>query len=928
MAEPLTSENTSQLPETPPVQEELPAGHINVLNPEGQLGHVPIDWLLSEGIKKGYKLPTDQSAAFSPEDITPDKQIKVVRKEDGMPGMVPADWFLSDPNAKNYEIASKFDATHQQKVNQDLVDLGEKHLFQDVEESELSKRHANDDVQDKEGNFKLFAPDGSKIAVPPKLVPALLGSKSGFKFQDENAQALFEAYQKRDQADKGDFMSFMTGTAYSLPGAQTLLEKAYFRPDANILHKMDLLNQEIKNPESSAYTAGQIAGTAAQLTSAKGLFGEVKLAQGAKAGLLARLAPEGASLGRQILARGLAGGLEGAIITAPQTIAQLAIDDNPQGAAESIGLGVGIGMFLGAGGKILSTAIEKGAEKGTALLKPIAATNILEQSGIKGEALSKVPEEVQQSFVQTLLDKGLTGKSKTEDVVKTIQEVAQGEKLIPTLQKLDKIAEPLAAGQIAAKLNDVGAELIKLDTKLTTTVETLNEKLTKFTDQSGNISLENLQKYLSEVGSEINWKKLDDPNNLARSQIWKVGVDELMQAADKAIAEGEPDAKLAATWANDKSVSQISQQIYDGLLKEPQETLNPIIKGLTKILPNKLTGLVAGGAIGGAASLGLGHGVGALIGSKIGEFAESKLQPLVEKGETGLIERYANSDTKLGNWLVRNKTSGAIGSYLALDSIKVMAHNLGQIPPFIKGIGNVAEKTPSMFIGHKDPIKIILGSEANGLSKQQQFQRLSDRAAEMSSSPTRAQQIFQMQIAPILKDHPELASQLNSDYEKKIQAINKILNENNKKEPQAFAKNKPYQPTPAQMKEIENQLKVVVNPYALLDGLKNGQISSKQVQIVQQLNPAILQKMREEIAKEAYSGKTTLNQQQRISASILMGSPMDPSLKNGQALQATYGGNAQQQQAQPSKKVKSQGNSKSLKADKIASYSLAQRISK
>ena len=47
-----------------------PAGSINVINPDGQLGYVPIDWLVSEGIKKDIPLPPSKDIGPSQDDIT------------------------------------------------------------------------------------------------------------------------------------------------------------------------------------------------------------------------------------------------------------------------------------------------------------------------------------------------------------------------------------------------------------------------------------------------------------------------------------------------------------------------------------------------------------------------------------------------------------------------------------------------------------------------------------------------------------------------------------------------------------------------------------------------------------------------------------------------------------------------------------------
>ena len=70
--------------------------------------------------------------------------------------------------------------------------------------------------------------------------------------------------------------------------------------------------------------------------------------------------------------------------------------------------------------------------------------------------------------------------------------------------------------------------------------------------------------------------------------------------------------------------------------------------------------------------------------------------------------------------------------------------------------------------------------------------------------------MFDLHIAPLFKDHPELAKQVMADYDKKFQVINDILSKGNTKQPEAFVKSKPFQPTAPQMKEIEDKLKLLI----------------------------------------------------------------------------------------------------------------------
>lgn len=964
------NEGTIDLPEVNvEANAPLPAGHINVMSPEGVMGQMPLENFLKEGVKEGFTLPTKEPD-ITVNDLTPDKQIKVIRKSDGMQGLIPLDQYLQNPDeAKDYEIASKYDPEYQKKVNQDLKDLT------NAGWSQIDDRHRNDDIQDDSGNYKLLDPNGNTVLVERKYLTPLLSS--GFKFADQNFQSLFEA--NRQLASDIETASTVAGSeaAGSVPGIGSLITKLNEKfgtkaAQANLI-ALDIAKQK---EQKTAATIGTAAGIVAQLGLPSGVFGEMKLGQAAKAGILAKLAPEGASLGRSLLAKGLGMGVEGAIISSPQAIAKLAIDKDPTAAAESLVLGFGVGAGLGVGGTLLA----KGGEAALGLVGKVGekftegrVANVLEQSGINqtreltqnqiergvvsagGKLEVAIPEG--EKFIQKLRDEGIKSTSKVDEIFDVSRKLAQGNGMESTLAKLDKLGSSgTSASDLISKFKSSAQELAqnfpeissKLLGKFNAKLEELSENISSLADKEGNLSLENLKKFITNVGEDTNWKKLRDslaeteerifsPMDELKSYLWNDAREAMISGIDK-LSEGA-DAKLVAELSEKRLMQQMSRELFSHtIMSGANGELSPIAKKVMDLLAAKgasKLGMVVGGVAGSVGGV-LGSTVGSAAGSAAGSLVNKLTGPAVENISSKLVDAYEqNSGSKIVNWLVKNKTANAIGSYIAIDSIKNMESKIAEIPGFIKDIGNATAqgakvasiKVPIMFIGSKDPIKSILGSEANGLSKAQQFQRLSTKVANMNSNPTMKQQQYDLHIAPLFKDHPELAQQVQANYDKKIQVVNQILNTGNTQQPAAFTKQKPYQPTPAQMAEIENKLKVVENPYALLDGLKNGKVTSAQVAIVAQLNPAILQKMQNEIAKQAFSGKTALPYQQRLAASTIMGAPMDPSVRNGSALQATYGQSQAQavpagQEPHPQK----QGNSKPIKAEKIAKYSLSQRI--
>lgn len=930
-------------------------GVINVISPDGEPMELDIDWLIkpenmSTFQSEGWSLPSKPMAQQDLERQGVSPGSILVISPTGEEQELDSDWLKNPSNMATFQqegwkLGAPAAVEHNKKVNQDFTDLTTAGW------SRIDERHAMDAVTDDDGNYKLLDLNGDPVlATRKQLVPLL---SSGFRFQDPNFQSLYDANRRlaSDTETAADVGAL--GAMESVPGLKWINDKITdnFGTAAGKASNI-ALDVAKHNEQSTAHTVGTVAGIGAQLGIPTGVFGEVKLAQAAKAGILGKLVPEGASFGKQLLAKGLGTAAEGAIITAPQAIAQLALDENPKAAAESIGIGAGLGLILGIGGPLLSKTGElglSGLKKTAGAVEPYFQSKLAGVTGgtVKAELakdlatsstgmVEKVTgeqgiirqglNEVDDAFAKSLAEKGLKGKSK-EKIVDGLRQLAEGERIAPLLPQLDKASTkltglaPKEANDLLAKLAQKTESLLDFDGQLGKISAQLDEKIFNLADKSGNITLENMHKFVKELGSDINWKSLVSQEggtleNQIKSLYWGTIQEEMVKQIDSIVAL-ERDAKLIKTWATEGKLLEKYYQNFDAALNAPKYELNQYVKAALGLATDRVTGAMAG-TVGGP--------IGMIAGAGLADAAK----PLTQSIETALIERYANqSGSKLGNFLVKNKLSQAIGSYLTVDAIKNMESKIGEIPQYLKDMGTVlkigAIKVPAAFVPEKDPIKSILGTEANGLTKSQQFNRLSDRLAALSSSSEMMQKNFELYIAPIFKDHPQLAGQLYTDYQQKIQTLNQIVNMYNNKQPEAFTgKEKKFEPTPSQMAEIDGLLKVAMNPYALMDGLKHGRVTSKQVALVAELNPAILQKMREEIVKEAYSGKVNLPYQQRLTASIIMGAPLDPGLRNGSALQATYGKTQSTNQPPP----KSQGNSKPLKADKISPYTAAQRITK
>lgn len=903
-------------PEAPySINTQALANNLSVISPDGQSGSIPMEqW--PEAQKQGFKLPGQELKIT---DLTEDKKAVKVVSPTGVEGTVPVEQ-LKDALAANYNLAS---AVHPEEIKQHnkLVKDNIKVLTATDSKSfkDLAAQHKNDDINDEQGNYKLLSPSGDLVSVAPKNLISILGQ--GFKFQDPNYQALIDAHlAMAKQGDIGESISAanrswldtLPGKLGTLGRSRDLSDIARGKTDRAFDIAEELASQ--LGVHKTAETIGAVTGIAEQMLVPGGIFGELSAAQ--KVGSLIKGSE--ALSGTPILAKLLAGAAEGAVISAPQVFAQSVIQKDPKAGAESLLLGIGLGGTLGLGGGLLSSAVAKIPNK------PELATKALQGIGATEESLTKLGSQ-QEPFLKTLIANGLEKSSSPEKISKVLQGLSEGEALVPVLSKLEKIAEPIAAQNLLGKISEA-ANLLEQSKGLSTASEQLITSLTKLADESGNIALPKLQKYISEVGQSINWKAgAEDAVNNLKKQITKDVMAQIASTAEQAVQK--VDAKIATAWAENKAITDVAQQLHNKIIEDIISGISPktspFIQSIKDILVGPLASQVAhniGGAVGGF----IGHSlipipvVGGAVGYGAGQ------------GLTAALKHYIDNPanvSKLTGWLGKKTTNPALGSYMAVDAIHAVNQKAQEIAPFLRSLTTGALKSAAIFSDNKDPIKEILGPGANGLSKQQQFQKLSNQTAILVGNPQVMQQHLQNAVSPWAKDHPELTALMQQDMNNKIKYIHQILHSKNTVDIPAFQKAEKYTPTPSDLKEMEDQLKIVQNPFALLDGLKNGKVTAKQVAIAGALNPAILAKIREEVNKEAYSGKVNLSYQQRLSASIIMGEAMDKSLNALPQLQAIYGNQAQHSQAMPPSGGRT---GHKINADKMpaAQPTLSQRLSK
>ncbi len=764
--------------------------------------------------------------------------------------------------------------------------------------------HKNDDifgpVVDNSKTFKMQA--GGQIKnVPLGQVEQYMGQ--GYEFKDQNFQALVDAHiQLQKEHKAGSIGSTLINKAATLfgKGDEGGIEGAI--GDRNLLANYVA--------EHYMYKEHPVAKVAGELISAATdpIPGESGLGREAQQAIVG----EAKTVPRQVAGFVANHAIEGARVMYPQAAVTAVVDKDPKLAAEQLllgaGISVGLGGLLKGGGALLGKAEKPIVSEIDQLISKEAGA--VEKEGAAGRA------EIENAFRKTLIESGVGEKSTTKEVSNILKNIAEGTHLGPTLEKLDPyLAEKVTAGEMATKFVELGETMKAADPKIGSAVEVLVNDINKFADKEGKLTLPEMQKFAEQLGDRIEPEGKSTINALNRDA-QKIVLKEINNFGD--MAASNADAKTVAEWINGKSVSNIAQSLRASAsdLNVPN-AFSSTFKLVKSLATHKVAHLITAGAMGGHVGGPVGMAVGAAAGAATHKVAH-------------WLEHYISNPenaSKLSKWLHGKSASPNAASFLIIDAAHAARENLAKIGPFMQQVGT---RTGVAFATKDSPIKQILGPSANGLTKEQQFTKLSSHLSQMVGNPALKEQHLNSLVAPIAEAHPGLADQMKQDYDNKIQYLHQIMPKN-PNPPQPFVKDDRWKPSAADLAEFDNHLKIAQNPFVLLDKLKEGKVTAKEVATASLLNPQIMNHIRDEMSLAAYSGKANLTYQQRLSASVVMGQAMDQSLQKVQQLQSVYAGAPAESMPVPpgaSGGKGRKGGAAHLDADKAAksSQTMSQRL--
>jgi hypothetical protein len=771
-----------------------------------------------------------------------------------------------------------------------------------------------DDVQDKDGNYIVKQPGTDNVLHLP-LEEALPLLKQGhLQFNDPGFQSAFD---KNIGAGFGSDLesSFRKMGAFEKSAGQkipllgslgTVFESALINNTDDMEDKAksiaQLANQsDLETPEGKMAEKGGYAGTAGVLAAsmmAPGLMGENALAGAAGAAVRAAKLPSMIGEAGALVAQGVSRSVP--------WIADSTFKGDYKLAGEQILIGGGLELFMGgAFGAYNSFKASKAA--GAIEKLPGQINSTLESMGAKKPILDQALEN-KTKLMDALESAGLKKTSNVDGTISALKAVSSGEKM-ESLSKLDDLTKintvHLASDlEIAVKGKQLqlpfNAEKPQISEDLASSVKTLTSKLEALGSEA---KLSDVAKIASDLTKDFN-PIAPSELGIANKDLHEVLMNKIFSVGDAAVDKMSP--KLLDQWATEKSIAQGSKTMLDSFAAD--------------VIAAKQSGQTV-------PKINLGYDIGRALIKKIPIVGETAAV-ILNGGDyvRGVIPSVVKSLTKnvdsSGNaWILKNTSNPNIGSYLALNNWIAGAKTISKAPEVLQNLG---AKIPLAFMTPKTPIKDILGDQANGLSKDQQFNKVSDSFAKLASSQQTRDSYIGALTGPFQQNHPELAAELKAHIENKIAVINNVLNSYNKKEPVLFGDNSKQMPSIAQKADIESGLATIQNPYSLIDKFNSNTITNKDVSLVQQVNPAILSAVRESLVKE--SSKIELTGQQRISMGILLGQPIEQGQKNGLALQATFTPQQNAPAPAPAGKGK-KGSGSHLKASSVASYTTAQNIS-
>lgn len=762
------------------------------------------------------------------------------------------------------------------------VIVGDDGHFKDVSDEEVATAEASKPEAPTQPAI-MRAPDGKLYNVPATSINA--ANKNGWKVASNDELAHEKAvsdYTKENDSALGVFGTHFADEATL--GVKEYIQGKEHTDEENAIREEGEKRLQEKHP--IARWAGNIAGFAAPLlipgvgevgeAARAGILGEEAIVK-ASAEAAVKSAAE-ASLGRKIAANAAKYATEGAIYSAPKAAAQISYGD-PEQAAETMLWGIGLSGIAGATTELAASAT-KTISEGAADLVSRKLTDI------QPNGLSYV-DDVARNIMgidDKLANKPWVGPAKIKEWVQRGDELghlkldpdqrdlvfkalkaSSGEKIGEHISKLDEHLNDPEIKSLMTSPMDVATELQTVANKEfpwinTSTHTAQRNELNKIIDDIHSYGNDPSFEKLHELRSNIGEGKKAFDSTTPQAKIYQLA-DNIIQ---KHMEEGAQ--KIYSAGKSPESFADYLQSKQDyHMTSSILQKQNPF-KG-TGRLPTNLATLF-GHTTGAGAK---GYTTAALVAGWKGVAANYVMKKIMSNKNIGMAVSTLRS-------IAKDPASAPIlGSLLAKEGQSAFSRHLDSIPSFF-----TSKPTAVITV---NAVKEFLGDEANGLSKEQQYKRATDKITALAADPNNLSDTVGKLASTFTGSSIQLASLVA---QKKINAIQYLSGQIPKDpNPGKPFRQTEFKPTTKQIADFERKLAVIIDPMSVWNSIQNNTITKGEVEALQAVYPKLYQSMVQKAIETSYDPKSNnVSHQKRVALSKFTSMPLDPSLKNVSAIQS------------------------------------------
>ena len=602
---------------------------------------------------------------------------------------------------------------------------------------------------------------------------------------------------------------------------------------------------------------------------AEGLMNVARIADaGEIAGQGVKAAAE-TTLSRKIAGSAAKYATEGAIYSAPQAMVQAAYGD-PEQAAETMLWGAGINGMLGGVGRLagegLGSLAGEGREFLSSKLLDKQANGITYLDDISRNILNITDKEAKKlgptqltKIVQTADKEGWlsASPSKRGAAIKATLEDS-GSKIGEHLDNLEerlassdvKVPTPMDVAQefnqqVQLKFPELFTDLHKSTLKVAADIETA------MTEGGSDPSIRKLQELREIVGKKTKDFMKDSPSaeitRLADSVIKK----NIEIGAQMLYHDGEAPERFA-DYLNQKQRSWAALQLikkdnaFKGTGQLPFGGLNKL--GLTDIFLAVHSLPLAAGRVGWRSFL---RNDGGLLGKSVSYLRKAANDPA---GQT------------------------IIGGLMAKEGTQALQAHLDRIPSILD-----KSQLISGTIAALNPFQHAMGEAGTGLSKEQQYNKLTASITQSAANQDLAAQKAGQIASSFTASNLQLGSLVAT---KNLAALNYLQSQIPKAPaPKPFGGKSDWKPSEKEKADFLRKVSIVNDPMSVWHSYQKGTLTPLDRDTLKAVYPAIYKEMVNKILQAAYDPNVKVPHAQRIQLSMFTGVPLDSSLQNLSAIQ-------------------------------------------